>query len=66
MQSLEIFALVAIVFGALVFLRRKPSHREPANVVRFVPRSTPPRAEVVAGGQVLDFPTQHTQKGNAQ
>jgi hypothetical protein len=66
MSAVEIIALVAIVFGSLAFLRRKPTHRQPSNVVRFVPRSTPPRAELTVAGEVIEFPTQHTQKGTHQ
>lgn len=50
---------VGIIFGGLLVcflaLTNQRSKRVPDNVVQFVPKSKPPRAEVRAAGQVIEF-----------
>lgn len=58
---------LAIFFGAVLIAfaawpRSMKSKRVPENVVQFVPKSNPPKAEVRAAGQVIEFKPKKEEK----
>jgi hypothetical protein len=59
---MEIALLVGFLLVCFAAFPLGRSKRVPDNVVQFVPKSTPPKTEIRAAGQVIEFP----QKGQSR
>jgi hypothetical protein len=53
-------------FWVAVWAWPKRSKRVPENVVQLIPKSNPPRAELRAAGQVIEFKRNETQSKGKQ